>query len=322
MAVRDERGRHERAIRSVLAQAYPSDRLEVIVVVGGSSDDTLEVARRLSAEDHRVRVIENSGGSTPVSLNLGFRAARGSVVGRVDGHAWVEPDFVAESVAALERTGADGVGGVTHHVGQGAVGDAIAVAMTSRVGAGNASFRVGGAEAPADTVVFGMYRAELMERVGPFDETLRRNQDDEMNHRIRLAGGRLVFSPRIRSSYVVRSRLPDLWRQYHGYGVFRVHTLLKHRRPGAIRQLAPPALLLVLAAAALAGAASHRPVGRAAAASYAGAVAVGAAAAAHEQRRWALTPVVAAALVTMHVAHGVGFWTEVCRRIARRGSAR
>jgi succinoglycan biosynthesis protein ExoA len=319
MAVRQEGGRHERAIRSVLAQDHPRDRLEIIVVVGASDDDTLAIAHRLAGEDDRIRVIENPDGSTPVSLNLGLAMARGSIVGRVDGHAWVEPDFLSASVEALGRTGVDGVGGIAEHIGHGPVGEAIALAMTSPFGAGNSSFRVGGAEAPADTVVFGMYRAEVFERVGPFDETLRRNQDDEMNHRIRRAGGRLLFAPHIRSSYVVRSRLRDLWRQYHDYGVFRVATLVKHRRPGALRQLAPPALLVVFAGAGLAGVATHRPVGRAAAALYATGLLGGGVLTAKRARRLPLAPIVAAALATMHIAYGVGFWKEVARHVAGRG---
>ncbi len=318
MAVRNEGGRHVKAIESVLDQDYLPERVEVIVVVGASSDDTLHLTQELAEEHSRIRVIQNPDGSTPVSLNLGVRAAHGQIIGRVDGHAWIARDFLSRSVEAIERTGADGVGGIAEHLGHGPVGEAIALAMTSPYGAGNSQFRVGGTqEGPADTVVFGMYRATTLARVGPFDETLLRNQDDEMNHRIRLAGGQLLFAPSIRSSYVVRSRLRDLWRQYHDYGVFRVHTLAKHRRPGALRQLAPPVLLVVLGAGAVVGVWTGRPVGRAGVALYLAGLLAGGAVTATRAGRIGLAPLISAALGTMHIGYGVGFWREVVRRLGR-----
>lgn len=322
MPVRDEGGRHVRAIRSMLDQRYPRDRMELIVVVGRSRDDTLPLARALAEADERVTVIPNPAGTTPASLNLGLRRARGEVVGRLDGHAWAAPDFLAQAVAALARSGADGVGGIAEHVGQGRMGTAIAIAMSSPAGSGNASFRVGGREGPADTVVFGMYRAEVFDRVGAFDEELLRNQDDEMNHRIRRAGGLLHFTPGIRSSYVVRGRLRHLWRQYEAYGAFRVATLVKHRRPGAARQLAAPLLVLALTAAAGAEAASGRPTGRAGAGAYLGLVAGAGLLSARRAGRPALAPVVSAALATMHLAYGTGFWREAARRLVRLNRGR
>jgi hypothetical protein len=316
--VRNEEAHLARCVESLLTQDYPVDKLEVIVVVGGSTDGTRDVATRLAAEDARVRVIDNPGGLTPVSLNLGMRAARGSVVGRLDGHAWASPGFLRAGVEALQRTGASGVGGRCQFVGDGPVGEAIAVAMNSRSGGGNASFRIGGDERDADTLMFGLYPREAYDRVGEFDETLLRNQDDEWHHRARLGGERLVFTPTMGFSHMARPSLPALWRQYSSWGVFRVATLAKHRRPGAARQLAPPLLVLGLASAVALEAASggRLRTGRGLVGAYVAALGVAGVYESSRVGRLRAAPLVGAAVGVMQLSYGCGFWGEAARRLA------
>jgi succinoglycan biosynthesis protein ExoA len=318
MPVRNEGGRIERSVLSVLDQDYPADRLEVIAVVGTSTDDTRDVLQRIAAGDSRLRILDNPDGRTPVGLNLGVRAARGEYIARVDGHAWVDRDFISSGMETIRRTGCDGVGGVTRHEGEGPIGSAIALAMTSRLGVGN-SFRVVGAEREVDTFAFPLYRREVFERVGLFDEDLLRNQDDELNHRIRRAGGRLVFAPTMGSSYLVRSSVSALWSQYWQYGRFRFATVAKHRRPGAARQLAPPALVSGLAAGLALDAASGGGwyAGRVLAACYALLLLAGGLVAATSARRPLLAPLVAVACGAMHLSYGAGFWTELGARVLR-----
>ena len=318
--VRNEEAHLARCVESLLSQDYPAGKLEVIVVVGGSRDGTRGVATRLAEADARVRVLDNPGGATPVSLNIGMRAARGTVVGRLDGHAWASPGFLRAGIEALQRTGASGVGGRCQFVGEGAVGNAIAVAMNSRSGGGNASFRIGGAERDADTLMFGLYPREAYDRVGEFDETLLRNQDDEWHHRARLKGERLVFTPAMGFSHMARPSLPALWRQYSSWGVFRVATLAKHRRPGAARQLAPPLLVLGLTSALALEAASGGRVraGRTLALGYV--AALGAAGVYESSRvgRVRSAPLVGAAVGVMQLSYGWGFWGETARRLRSR----
>lgn len=313
---RNEQAHLARCVGSLLSQDYPADRLEVIVVIGASNDGTAQVAAEL-ARDERVRVLENPGGTTPVSLNLGMRAARGTIVGRLDGHAWAAPGFLRAGVEALERTGASGVGGLCTFVGDGPVGEAIALALNSRAGGGNAAFRIGGAEREADTVAFGLYPREAYERVGEFDETLLKNQDDEWHHRARLGGERLLFTPTMGVSYVARSSLAALWHQYFSWGVFRVATIAKHRRPGAARQMAPPLLVLGLASAlALDGTSGgRRRAGRRLATGYVAALGAAGLYEAVRAGRPRAAPLVGAAVGVMQLSYGCGFWREAARRL-------
>jgi len=239
--------RHLRsAVGSVLSQDYPGD-LEVVLAMGPSKDGSDAVAAELAA-DRRVRIVRNPTGRTPNGLNLAVAASRSPIVARVDGHSHLPPGYLRSAVELIERTGADNVGGLMSATGVTDLEQAIATAMTSRLGVGNAPFHVGGEDGPADTVYLGVFRRSALERVGGYDETFSRAQDWEMNYRIRESGGQVWFSSSLSVSYRPRSSLSALARQYFHYGRWRRHVMRTH--PGSInfRYLAPPiAVLGVLA---------------------------------------------------------------------------
>jgi len=86
----------------------------------------------------------------------------------------------------------------------------------------------------------------LIEKNGPFDESLLTNEDYEFNVRLRRAGGIVWLDPSIRSYYFARSTLKELARQYWRYGYWKARML--RRFPGSIRwrQALPPAFVLSL----------------------------------------------------------------------------
>lgn len=322
MPVRNEEEWLERAVCSVQAQTYPSACIEIIVVVGPSTDRTREIAEKLRENDPRLRIVDNPGGRTPTALNLGIGAARGELIARVDGHGWIEPDYLENGVEALERSSAAGVGGVVHFFGLTRIGRAIALAEQSAIGTGGAAFRVARAETDADGLRWGLFRKSLFDEVGLFDESLERNQDDEFCYRVVSAGGRLVVTPSMRLHQVVRSSLPALWRQYSQWGQFRVATLAKHRRPATIRQAAPPLLVALLALTLVAEPASRGRVrlGRRFATAYASTIVVLGSTHAARSRQADVMLLVPPAIVTMHLAYGYGFWVAFARRLAVRAA--
>jgi glycosyltransferase involved in cell wall biosynthesis len=235
--------RHLRfAVGSVLDQDYPGE-LEVVLAMGPSKDGSDAVAAEL-ASDPRVRIVTNPTGRTPNGLNIAMSASRFPIVARVDGHSHLPAGYLRNAVELIERTGADNVGGLMSATGVSDVEQAIATAMTSRLGVGNAPFHVGGEDGPADTVYLGVFRRTALDRVGGYDETFARAQDWEMNYRIRESGGQVWFSSSLSVSYRPRSSLTALARQYFHYGRWRRHVMRTH--PGSInlRYLAPPLALL------------------------------------------------------------------------------
>jgi len=233
-------------VDAVLAQDYPAERLEVLVVDGESDDGSAAVIERYARDTGRVRLLSNPRRIVPPALNTAIRAARGDVIVRVDGHTRIAADYVSTGVETLQRTGADNVGGPMNAVGGGRVGDAVARATASRFGVGS-YFHYGTEEREVDTVYLGMWPRRVFSRVGLFDEELVRNQDDEFNYRLRKAGGRVVLTPRMRSWYQNRQSLRHLARQYFQYGQWKVRVLQKHPRQMSWRHFVPPLFVAGLA---------------------------------------------------------------------------
>ena len=315
MPVLDEERHLRQAVTRALAQDYPGP-LEVVVALGPSSDRTDEVATRLAAEDPRVRLVANPTGATGAGLNRAVAAAAYDVVVRLDGHALVPADYVRVAVETLARTGADNVGGVMAAAGDSDFERAVAAAMTSPVGVGQASFHTGGEEGPAPTVYLGVFRKDVLERLGGYDESFLRAQDWELNHRIREGGGLVWFTPHLTVSYRPRSTLRALARQYRDYGRWRRVVMREHEGTASLRYLAPPAAVVAVVAGLAVGLTVWRPA-LLAPAGYAAGVLAGSAVAGRglpwRARRW--LPVV---LPTMHGAWGLGFLTSP-RGLRQRG---
>lgn len=304
------------AVGSVLAQDYPGP-LEIVLALGPSTDRTDAVAARLAAADERVRTVANPTGRTPEGLNAAIGASRHSIVARVDGHSSLPPGYLRTAVELLDRTGADNVGGLMWAEGVTDVEKAIARAMTSKLGVGNARFHVGGEEGPADTVYLGVFRRSALERVGGYDESFTRAQDWEMNFRIRDTGGLVWFTPALRVSYRPRPSLSALARQYFHYGRWRREVMRRHPESVNLRYLAPPIALVGFAGGLVAGVAGLRwafvlPGG------YVVLVVAGAAAIGRDLH-WRSQAVLPVVLATMHGAWGAGFLSSISSR--RRGCA-
>lgn len=310
-------------LADALAAAAQQPVDDIVVAVGPSDDGTAGLAARLAGRHPAVRVVDNPAGSTPAGLNTAIAATPADVIVRCDAHAVLPAGYVARAVRVLRETGAATVGGrQVPEAPAGGMQAAVAAAMVSPAGSGGAAWRSGTTAGPADSVYLGVFRRAALEAVpppgagaGPFDESLRRNQDWELNLRLREAGGTVWFDPELAVAYRPRASLRALARQYLDYGRYRRRTARLHPGSLRLRQLAPPALLLALAGTA-AAAALGQPVGLLLlVGAYAGVVVVAAALAAP---RAPLAPAVAAALVVMHTAWGAGFLTVPAARPARQ----
>jgi glycosyltransferase involved in cell wall biosynthesis len=240
MPVRNEKDYIEKAIKSLLANDYPADKLELIVVDGMSDDGTREIVQKLSASDSRIKLLDNPRKIVPTAMNIGLKAAKGDIFIRIDGHATIAPDFIMKSIRCLQdHPDAWVVGGHIETISDTFIGRTIAAAMRSPAGVGNSRFRVGDYEGWVDTLAFGTHHKWILDKIGYFDEELLRNQDDEFSYRIIQAGGKIWLSKSIRSIYYARGSLKKLWRQYFQYGFWRIRTMQKHKKPATFRQVIP-----------------------------------------------------------------------------------
>jgi cellulose synthase/poly-beta-1,6-N-acetylglucosamine synthase-like glycosyltransferase len=236
----------ERLARSLLDQTYPSERYEILMADGGSTDDTLERLRRLDEGD-RIRTLDNPGRTAPAALNVLIAAARGDVITRVDAHSYVAPDYLERIVAVMEETGEAVVGGPVRMEADTPFRRALVEALYAPVGAGSVPYRTLRARSFVETIQTGSFRREVFERVGLWDESLAVVEDLDMNTRIQDAGFRLLLDPSIRFWYFPRPGLRALWKQIHTVGRVKAWILDKHPAIFKWKYVVPSAFVLALA---------------------------------------------------------------------------
>ena len=301
--VRNEAKRIGTTLESVLAQSY-ANITEIIIADGQSTDETRQ--RITEIDDHRVTVLDNPATTTPAALNIASRHATGDVIVRCDGHCVLPPDYVTNAIATMQSENAVNVGGVQRAVGTGIVQSSIALAMSSKLGVGDAKFHYGGEPGPTDTVFLGVFdRAALLE-AGLFDESLIRNQDYELNIRLRQAGGLVYFDPRLSVDYFPRETYRALAKQYFQYGAWKQIVHRRHPDSIKLRQLAPPALIIGMALSGLLLLTSRPTFGAIVPLTYAAAL-IAATAVALARSRSAAALLMPLAILTMHQSWGAGY---------------
>lgn len=240
----NEEKRIRTLLDALLVQTYPLDALEVTIADGLSQDKTREVIANFQREHPQlaISILDNNAKTIPAALNRAIEGSTGELIVRLDAHSAPYPDYVEKSVEALLDDRAENVGGVWE-VRPGAdnwVARAIAVAAAHPLGVGDALYRHARQAAYVDTVPFGAFRRNLLDKVGKFDESLLTNEDYEFNARIRQSGGRVWLNPQIRSVYFARSTLADLARQYLRYGLWKWQMLRRYPSTLRWRQALPP----------------------------------------------------------------------------------
>lgn len=231
-------------------QVFPRTEMEVVIADGMSTDGTRDAIAKFQADfpDLSVCVVDNPLRTIPSGLNRAIDVSRGSIIVRLDAHSKPYPDYIANSVKALEDGRGDNVGGVweIHPGAETWIAKSIAAAAAHPLGVGDAMYRHARHAAEVDTVPFGAFKRELIERIGRFDETLLTNEDYEFNARIRKANGRIWLDPSIRSVYFARSTLLELARQYWRYGYWKWRMLRRYPDTLRWRQALPPLFVLSL----------------------------------------------------------------------------
>lgn len=231
----------------LLAQTLPPEQIEALLVDSASADATRSIMRDFAARaPFEVRVLDNPRRWLASGINVALREATGDAVIRLDAHARIPRDFLANNLSALSRgediVGGSVLGGEIHTAWEGVM----RAVDTSRFCGGAAPFRNGGEARYVDTLAYALYRREVYNRVGFYDERLRRTEDNDMHYRMRKAGYRFYFSPDIISYHAARSTLRGQLRQKWGNGYWIGRTMRIQPRCFAPRHLIPALFVLAL----------------------------------------------------------------------------
>ena len=234
-------------LEDLLAQTIPHEQIEALLVDSASTDATraimLDFAKAASFE---VKVLDNPKRWLASGINVALGAATGDAIIRLDAHARIPKDFLENNLRALER-GEDIVGGcVLGGAPSGAWESVLRTVDTSRFCGGAAPFRNGGEARYVDTLAYALYRREVYDKVGLYDERLRRTEDNDMHYRMRKAGYRFYFSPDIVSYHAARATMRGQLRQKWGNGYWIGRTMRIQPRCFAPRHLIPALFVLAL----------------------------------------------------------------------------
>lgn len=213
----------EDCVRTLQKQDFPAEQMEILLVDGNSTDATMEIIKRLEAEDpEHIRVLDNPKRIQAVAMNIGAEHARGTYLVRIDAHASYPENYVSTCIGLLEKTDSVNAGCAWVTTSTTPVGMRIAKMLTSPFGVGGAGFRVGAESGYVDTVPFGTFRKDYFQKIGGFDERLARSEDNEINYRIRKLGGKIYMTSDIHVTYYCRNNLKDLGKMAYANGKWTV----------------------------------------------------------------------------------------------------
>jgi glycosyltransferase involved in cell wall biosynthesis len=247
--MRNEARYIQRCLDTILDNDFPDDEFEVLVVDGQSTDNSCELVLKTAEQHSCIHLLHNTKRIVPAALNLGISQARGRYIIRMDAHSEYPKDYIRTCIQELERTGASNVGGrcITKPGADTTIARAIAKLTQMRVAVGNSSFRLGEGNRYVDTVPFGAFPAEVFDRVGLFREDLVRNQDFELNARIRRSGGRIYLSDQLCVTYYNVPTFLKFMRQAYSNGLWNARGWICYPVSFCWRHAAPLVFVLAMA---------------------------------------------------------------------------
>ena len=252
MPVYNEEKYIDNCVQSLLRQDYPMDNMEWIFVDGMSTDKTKEILLSYQNQyPNLIKIFDNPHKIVPYAMNIGIKNSKGKFIIRLDAHAEYASDYFSKCVYYLETTDADNVGGTLETKAKSKTGENIAKVLSSKFGVGNSQFRVNGVSGYVDTVPFGAFRREVFEKYGGYDERLVRNEDNEMNYRIRKNGGKVYLAEDINLSYYCRDTVSGLASMAKANGKWNIITTKLCPGAMSIRHFVP--LMFVVSILLLAG---------------------------------------------------------------------
>ena len=251
---RNEEKYIKKCINSLTSQKNIPGEFEIIVIDGMSEDGTREILSRLADKDDKIILMDNPAKVKVPAVNIGFKNSRGKFLAIADAHSVYSDDYFSILLQLIEEhPEVQCVGGPVESVGDTIFGKANAIAMSSKIGVGNAKHRFPDYEGYGEMALYPIFRREVLEMIGYYDERFIINHDDEYCFRLKLAGGKVFLSHRAKSYYYVRSSPSKLFHQYYLYGFWQIATLKKHKSPISIRQLIPVTFFLLLLMLVIAG---------------------------------------------------------------------
>ena len=231
-----------RCLNSIIKQTYEFEKMDVMIIDGGSKDNTKDIVAEYQKSHQNIRFIENKKKIQSVAFNIGFKKSTAPYIIRLDAHAEYDSKYISLCIENLKQDEKRGnVGGRCNILpfNQSIWAQTNAILNHSRFGIGGAAFRVSNEAHNTDTVPFGAFPRKVIDQIGGMREDLPRGEDNEYNSRIRKAGYKIFFDPNIFSSYFARPTLGASCKQMYANGNSIGYLYYIDREAIGIRHLVP-----------------------------------------------------------------------------------
>ena len=215
-------------IDAILLQDYPKEKIEIIFVDGGSTDRTAQIINDFCSKYRHFRYLFNPRKIVPISMNIAIEKTQGDYIIRIDAHSQYPKNYFSKLIEGAIKYNTDNVGGICMTDVKNKTSKSLAIkeVLSHRFGVGNSLFRTGTKKPiEADTVPFGCFRKDVFERYGKYDERLVRNQDIELNKRIKRGGGKIILIPEIQCIYYARETFSGLMKNNFQNGLWNILTV-------------------------------------------------------------------------------------------------
>jgi len=229
-------------IKSIIANDYPKEKLEILIVDGMSIDKTRKIIKNYIQNYPFIKLLDNQKKITPCALNIGIKNAKGKIIIRMDAHSSYEKKYISKCAKYLKKYDVDNVGGISKAISakNTIIAKAIVISLGHVFGAGGSYFRIGFKKPRlVDTVFGGCYKKEVFDKIGLFNENLIRSQDMEFNLRLKRSGGKILLIPDIISYYYPKSNLKDFFLHNFEDGVWTTYSLKFVEMPLCLRHYIP-----------------------------------------------------------------------------------
>ena len=237
----------EQTILSLLSNDYPSNKFELLIVDGLSKDNTVAITQGLAKKFPNIRLMSNSKIYQSAALNIGIKESKGNFIIRADAHAIYDKNYIRATINLLQKEKYANVGPVQVSIGRTLVENAIAKAMNSKIGMGNAKYRLDKRDVfEVKSVWLGAWKKETLIKINGFNENLLISEDFDLNYRLRRSGSKIAASNSIKAMYLVRKSLRGLFKQFYKYGFWKIKFLMTYPEEFQLRWMAPPILVFSL----------------------------------------------------------------------------
>ncbi|MGO4292729.1 glycosyltransferase family 2 protein [Chitinophaga sp. RAB17] len=228
LACRNEERYIRECVTSLLKQDFPAELTEILIIDGKSTDNTVAIVEELAKDHKNIFCFSNEKKISTTGFNIGAREAKGDFVILMGAHCTYPANYISKLVKYGKDTDADIVGGRVYVKAkhETPLSVAIRTALSHRWGVGDSMYKMENTEVQeVDTVAYGCYNRRVFTKYGYFNEDLVRNQDIEINKRIKNQGGKILLVPDVSVDYFSAEDLKSFSRKNYQNGYWNPLTV-------------------------------------------------------------------------------------------------